>query len=290
MFKSKLQHAKQVLTDYHCTLTNVTEFERKLYINASNFILSLWPGLFESDNCFPNQTQLRTMWIDIPKPITRITLVGLSIVFNFLYENSQYGNSIIQHAATIGVDHFMESCIGEKHLAPMAMNNYIKITCKHENWIDKMIFLFRTQARTTQARTTQARSTQARTTQAVTLLQTPLVETSIEPVSKKSKLSDVDDVVVVEKPIPSHVGDIPGDFACIGCTGSNSVSDYPHPRYSCTVFPFKQFESNLDKCVLCYCFVCDIVASECTEWDHHCNADYSPKWKAFRTMFKQLKP
>lgn len=64
-------------------------------------------------------------------------------------------------------------------------------------------------------------------------------------------------------------------------TGMNPFRDLPHQRYLCNVKPFKSGKDAADFCPNCYCYVCDIKASECTEWKgSHCQAVSSDiKWR-----------
>ena len=72
----------------------------------------------------------------------------------------------------------------------------------------------------------------------------------------------------------------------IGRTGKNSLSDFPHSREYCSEHPIN--DDPKKSCVLCYCYVCDIPASECTEWTKHCKARYQdPKWRRERERRKQ---
>ena len=45
----------------------------------------------------------------------------------------------------------------------------------------------------------------------------------------------------------------------------NALSDFPHARGNCMTNAFKQgnFES---RCANCFCYVCDVPASECNFW------------------------
>jgi hypothetical protein len=97
-----------------------------------------------------------------------------------------------------------------------------------------------------------------------------------------------DDVVIVEMPKPQHHGEILGDVECIGSVGSNTASEYPHPRYCCTTFPFAiHGVGNIDACALCYCYCCDILASQCTTWSTHCNAQHDHAWTSVRHELKR---
>ena len=46
-----------------------------------------------------------------------------------------------------------------------------------------------------------------------------------------------------------------------------------------------QNSSNASKCTNCYCYVCDVIASSCTNWeDSHCNAFPSANWDDARRV------
>lgn len=100
------------------------------------------------------------------------------------------------------------------------------------------------------------------------------------------------------------------DIVCMG--GNLSVaSDMPHQREACSVVPFckpppglnlnctatiqiarqqayakavtEQSLKNGRYCPMCYCYVCEIKASECLEWSAHRNATYNDnRWKIER--------
>ena len=83
-------------------------------------------------------------------------------------------------------------------------------------------------------------------------------------------------------------GDDDGDD--IEIVGGNMVTaaDMPHQREACTRFPFKYHylknsAVNESYCSNCYCYVCEVKASECMDWKEHCCANYKePKWKKLR--------
>jgi hypothetical protein len=104
-------------------------------------------------------------------------------------------------------------------------------------------------------------------------------------------LQDFDeDVVVVEMPKPEHDGEIHGDVECFGSVGSNRASEYPHPRFCCTEFPFAiHGVGNINACALCYCYCCDIIASQCSTWSIHCNAQHDHAWTSIRHELKRKK-
>ena len=61
-----------------------------------------------------------------------------------------------------------------------------------------------------------------------------------------------------------------------------AITNYPHARFNCLVHPFKRESSKADKirtCDNCYCFVCDILASDCPAWSHHCCAENTKDWQ-----------
>ena len=65
-------------------------------------------------------------------------------------------------------------------------------------------------------------------------------------------------------------------------TGVQANVDYPHNRFSCGVYPFGSFDKRTF-CDKCYCYVCDDVASKCTQWNYHCAAiDKINKWRSER--------
>ena len=85
------------------------------------------------------------------------------------------------------------------------------------------------------------------------------------------------------------------DCENIEFVGGNMVvaADMPHPRESCTRFPFLAAPSeasqalNLRHCPQCYCFVCEAKASECGRWSSHCNATHkNGQWKALRNSLR----
>ena len=61
------------------------------------------------------------------------------------------------------------------------------------------------------------------------------------------------------------------DIQITGSKGMNALSDLPHPRHECVVKPFTMNPEEF--CPKCFCYVCDIKASACTDWHIHCNAD-----------------
>ena len=76
------------------------------------------------------------------------------------------------------------------------------------------------------------------------------------------------------------------DVTFVGRTGALALVDFPHARENCAQHPWKPgFERTF--CENCYCFVCDIPASTCREWEQHCKATHScPQWQQKRDQKK----
>ncbi len=83
------------------------------------------------------------------------------------------------------------------------------------------------------------------------------------------------------------------DLVITGQSGTFSA-DLPHARAHCMMKPFKLVrdrvgvesgDGNETFCANCFCYVCDVKASECQGWlpVGHCHAnDKDPYWKALR--------
>ena len=70
----------------------------------------------------------------------------------------------------------------------------------------------------------------------------------------------------------------------IGSTGKNFI----HARENCVIEPFAVDPSK--HCDKCFCYVCDVNASDCTEWDSHCHAKNNErKWKNLRSKIRSRK-
>ncbi|GIL56386.1 hypothetical protein Vafri_11759 [Volvox africanus] len=71
--------------------------------------------------------------------------------------------------------------------------------------------------------------------------------------------------------------------------------DLPHLRPDCTVhrFNFGVFKSNYRHCAQCYCYACDVKASECKFWgtglnaEDHANARPLVHWNRMRMAARQ---
>ncbi|KAG2441423.1 hypothetical protein HYH02_010011 [Chlamydomonas schloesseri] len=79
-----------------------------------------------------------------------------------------------------------------------------------------------------------------------------------------------------------------------GLTGQVATRDLPHPRPDCADHAFTSGIStaNAQRCGQCYCFVCDVKASECDFWGtgarerDHCNARQLGYWKRLRQAMR----
>ena len=79
----------------------------------------------------------------------------------------------------------------------------------------------------------------------------------------------------------------------VGNTGSNPLSDFPHPRHACVVRPFPPGGGrDVDRpaaelhCPRCFCFLCDGPAAECASWREHAMARNDASWMAVRTCLR----
>ena len=76
------------------------------------------------------------------------------------------------------------------------------------------------------------------------------------------------------------------ECAIVGSKGQNALVDFPHSRANCVSRPFTG--DKLVHCDNCYCYVCDIPASECKAWPSHCGATHGdPRWRAEREAAKR---
>ena len=88
-------------------------------------------------------------------------------------------------------------------------------------------------------------------------------------------------------------GDLTDDEIQIeSCNVMNPAVHYAHTRDMCGVHRFdasgKDAVLNRKHCAKCYCFVCDVEAGQCTEWEEgHCHASSQDvTWKAIRQSKK----
>ncbi|KAG2449316.1 hypothetical protein HYH02_005471 [Chlamydomonas schloesseri] len=90
------------------------------------------------------------------------------------------------------------------------------------------------------------------------------------------------------------------DVMVTGMVGQVVTLDFPHPRSDCAGHPFSRTAggvaaANASRCPQCFCYVCDVRASECTFWgtglsphDHaNAHAGYR-QWTRLRHSVKNL--
>lgn len=76
------------------------------------------------------------------------------------------------------------------------------------------------------------------------------------------------------------------DIEVLNDSVTNACSVFPHPRHICGIYPFEN-SSHSSFCEKCYCYVCQIPASECQSWKtSHCNAIDSNIWQQARQQKK----
>jgi hypothetical protein len=154
------------------------------------------------------------------------------------------------------------------------------------------------QSRTTTEKTPNKRPRQ---TEAVEKIQKSKVKEEFP--SKKFGEADNDDVtevrglndeMEVEQSKPAKdICDVDDDDV-ITFVGGNlqGLGDMPHQRESCSQYQFIRSGMGSDKinsrfCSFCYCYICEIPASKCLEWNNHCQATY--KLDSYRRENKSRK-
>ena len=121
----------------------------------------------------------------------------------------------------------------------------------------------------------------------------------METMETDSEVEFVSPSAVQQRPSSSsqHFDDqqAAGDDDEIQMMGGNTTNpniDMPHMRSDCGLHKFVPNaiglpNNNLEICSNCYCFVCDIPASECKAWGQHCNAiPGDAEWKMQREAKK----
>ena len=77
----------------------------------------------------------------------------------------------------------------------------------------------------------------------------------------------------------------------IGSKGVNVLAHLAHSRENCVNFPKAKSwngKANRNFCSKCYCYVCDIPASDCSVWEQHCHASHkNKKWRQKRERFRK---
>ncbi|KAH8085601.1 hypothetical protein JL720_7590 [Aureococcus anophagefferens] len=83
----------------------------------------------------------------------------------------------------------------------------------------------------------------------------------------------------------------------VGNTGSNPLSDFPHPRHACVVHPFPPGGGrDVDRpaaevhCPRCFCFLCDGPAAECASWRERDGANARAGWPCGRASARPPSP
>ena len=87
------------------------------------------------------------------------------------------------------------------------------------------------------------------------------------------------------------------DVEITGHLGENPLSDYPHARHHCVVFPLRGVggfggaaAAAATHCPNCFCWVCDTPVAACTSWTKHCLAKPDdPIWQERRRRVQQSK-
>lgn len=76
------------------------------------------------------------------------------------------------------------------------------------------------------------------------------------------------------------------DVLYTGRKGEIALSDFPHCRENCVNFSFIVGKEK-EYCQNCFCYVCDIPASQCQIWEEHCRASHKlPQWRQAREAQK----
>jgi len=101
--------------------------------------------------------------------------------------------------------------------------------------------------------------------------------------------------VEAEQPTESEAREAPqlslGKDAVVmtGSTMAQALVEYPHSRKDCARFPMSQDPAKF--CGNCYCYVCDVKASECRSWRAHCVAMPEVKlWRIERILAQNRPP
>jgi hypothetical protein len=104
---------------------------------------------------------------------------------------------------------------------------------------------------------------------------------------------DDDGLEVLDNPAPVAspetttitLGD--GDDECVVVGRSTSaIETLPHARADCVIHPFAAGARTF--CDSCYCYVCDVPATDCGSWTVHCQATHAdPFWREERTQHRK---
>ena len=78
------------------------------------------------------------------------------------------------------------------------------------------------------------------------------------------------------------------ELTIVATKGQNALMDFPHSRENCATHPFATSVNKAVHCSNCYCYVCDVLASECVVWSLHCYASHNErKWRSERESAKR---
>lgn len=101
---------------------------------------------------------------------------------------------------------------------------------------------------------------------------------------------DVEEVSNIEKAFrPNANEEEDGECLLVGSKGTNALTDFPHSRENCVLAPIAtgKSKSNEKHCANCYCYVCDIPATDCKTWRQHCHARHKiSKWQKLREQLR----
>eukprot|EP00301_Raphidiophrys_heterophryoidea_P005572 c12327_g1_i3.p1 GENE.c12327_g1_i3~~c12327_g1_i3.p1 ORF type:complete len:851 (-),score=232.50 c12327_g1_i3:423-2975(-) len=76
-----------------------------------------------------------------------------------------------------------------------------------------------------------------------------------------------------------------GEIQLVSIKGSLATMDFPHARFNCVRFAF----GDVQHCDKCFCYVCDVLASECQQWAMHCVAKADSRhWRDERAKRKLI--
>ena len=101
---------------------------------------------------------------------------------------------------------------------------------------------------------------------------------------------DSDEEAAPAAPAKDEADEDDDEVVITGASGSNALSEFPHPRHACVVHPLPgpggdRATARLH-CPRCYCFLCDGPAAECASWAEHSIARDDANWLAVRSALR----
>mmetsp|Transcript_33540 Transcript_33540/g.54350 ORF Transcript_33540/g.54350 Transcript_33540/m.54350 type:complete len:232 (+) Transcript_33540:78-773(+) len=108
-------------------------------------------------------------------------------------------------------------------------------------------------------------------------------------------IEDDDDLQIIEPPtcakdfLNEDCDPDGGEEDLVVTKSKLTIQTLPHARYHCLVHRFGQSVEKNERnfCKLCFCYVCDCLASKCTDWSVHSQAnDVDEKWRWERQRLK----